>query len=69
MRSPILNFFLLVLGVLFNFTTDIIHKYSRFSKSLPEKILKLILSEGSSLIIFDLGLVLLPMEVISIPEE
>lgn len=59
MRSPVLYFFLLVLGVLFNLTLNVVHKYSRFLKSFSKKDLKLVLSKKSSLIIFDLGFMLL----------
>lgn len=55
-----MNFFLLVLEVPLNFSSDIIYKYSKLSKALFEKNLKLILSERSIQIIFglDFGLFL-----------
>lgn len=63
MRSPIFDFFLLVLGVTFNLTSDVIHKRSGFSKVLSEKSLEFILSGESGPITFDSGLMLLPTEV------
>lgn len=59
----------MVLKVFFNLSSDIIHKYSRLSKILLEKSLKLVLYGVCGLVMFDLGLVLLPAEIDLISEE
>lgn len=44
------------------FTPDTIHKSDRFSQAFPEEDFKLFPNNGYSSIVFDLILVLLPME-------
>lgn len=63
MKSPILNLFLPVLRILFNLNPDAYHKGGRFSKVLPKKYLKFVLSKKNGIIIFNLDLVLLPIKV------
>lgn len=43
MESPILHFFLLILGVLFNLAPDVVYKHDRFFKVLLKKDLEFIL--------------------------
>ena len=69
MRNLVLYFFLLVLQVSFDFTPDIVNKRSRFFKTLSEKSLKFVPSEGSNPVPLNLSLVLLPAEVDFISEE
>ena len=69
MGGPILYFLLLVLGVPLNLGPDVGHERGGFSKTLLEKDLEFIPSEGGGLIALNLGLVLLPAEVDSVPEE
>lgn len=69
MRSPILYFLLLVLGISLNLYLDVGHKQSRFSKTLSEKNFKFILSRGNNTIEFNLSLVLLPVEANAVAEE
>ena len=69
MRSPILYFFLLVLGVSFDFTPDIINKRDKFSKTLSEECLEFVPSEGSDSVLLNLSFVLLPAEVDFISEK
>lgn len=54
---------------MFNFTSDIIYKCNRYSKALCKKSFKFVLDRVSSLIIIDLGFMLLPAEFDLIPEE
>ena len=44
-KSPILHFFLLILGILFNLAPDAVYKRGGFSEALSEKDLEFILSE------------------------
>lgn len=69
MTSSILNLFLLILGILLDFSLDIGHKDGRFSEILPKKSLEFVSNRWAITIIFNLGLILLPMEVYPIPEE
>lgn len=69
MKSLVLYFFLLVLEVSFNFILDVIHKYSRFSETFPEKGLEFVIYGGNGSVMFDLSLMLVPAKVDSIREE
>lgn len=62
-RGPILYFFLLVLGVFLNFTSDVVYIRSRFSMTIPEKSLNFVLGESGSPVTFGSSLMLLPAEV------
>lgn len=62
-KSLILYFFLLILGVFFNLTLDIIYKRNRFSKTFPKKSLKFVPYRGCGPVILDLSLILLLVEV------
>lgn len=68
-KSLILNFFLLVLGIPLDFGPDAGHKSGRFSKILYRKSLKFVLSKKNDAIAFNLDFVLLPAEVDLIPEK
>lgn len=57
------------MGVLFNFTLDIIHKHSKFSKALSKKDFEFVPIGDSGLVTFNLSLILLPTEVNLIPKE
>lgn len=63
MKSLVLYFFLLILGVLFKLILDIVHKCSRFSKTLSEKGLKFVLSKGRGPVTFDSGFMLLSAKI------
>lgn len=52
MRGLILYFFLLILGVLFNFALDIVYKYDRFSETLLKKGFKFVSGNKISLVLF-----------------
>ena len=69
MGSPILYFFLLILAIPLDFCLDVGHKRGGFSKTLPEKGLKFIPSRRDGTIVFNLSLVLLPVEVDPVAEE
>lgn len=62
-KSPVLYFFLLVLGVSFDFTPNIVNKRSRFSETLLEECLEFVLSKKSNPIILNLSFMLLLAEV------
>lgn len=62
MRSPILYFFLLVLGISLNFGSNACYKQDKFSETLPKKGLELVPSKKST-IAFDLGFVLLQVKI------
>ena len=68
-RSPVLYFSLLVLGVFFDFTADVVNKRGRFSKTLSKGGLEFVSSERSNPVPLNLNLVLLPAEVDPILEE
>lgn len=63
MKNLILNFFLLLLRILLNFSPDASYKRSGFSKTLLKKGLKFIPSRKSSTITFNLSFVLLSVEI------
>lgn len=60
MGSPVLNLFLLILGVASQFCPNLADKHIGFSKVFPEKNLEFILEERSELVAVYLGFVLLP---------
>ena len=68
-RSPILYFLLLVLGILLNLGPDTSYKQGRFPKTLLEKSLQFLLSKKNDIVAFDFSLILLLIEIDSIPEE
>lgn len=63
MKNPILYFFLLILGVLFNPAPDIIYKRNRFSKILLEKDLQLVSDKKNSPLLFFFCLMLLLLKL------
>lgn len=63
MRDAILNFFLLILGVLFFLTSDSFHNCGRFFKTLLEKGLGFVLCEGVGSMSFSSSLILLLSEI------
>ena len=69
MEDPILYFLLLVLRVSLNLGPDVGHKRGGFSKTLLEKGLGFISSEGGDPVALKLGLVLLPVKVDSVLKE
>lgn len=69
MKSPVLNFFLLILRISLNFSLNAGHKNSRFSKTLQEKNLEFISNRKNSTIIFNLSFMLLSIKVHLISEE
>lgn len=68
-KNPILYLFLLVLGVFFNFIIDVVYKRSRFPKVFTEKTLEIVLDKKIGSVTFDLGLVLLSVEIDHIPKK
>lgn len=68
MKSLVLYFLLLVLGILLNLGLDTCYKQSRFFKTLLKKNLKFILSKGV-VVAFDLSLMLLPAKINPIVKE
>lgn len=68
-ESLILNFRLLVLRIPLDFSSDADYKGGRFFEILPEKSLKFISSKKAGIVIFNLGLVLFPVEVDLILEK
>lgn len=58
-----------VLGILLNFGLDAGHNQDKFPKTLIEKKLKFVLSKKNSIIVFDLGLILLQAKIDLIAEE
>lgn len=69
MRSLVLYFFRLILGVYFNLTPYIIHKRSRFSETFLEKGFEFVPYRGSGPVTFNPGLMLLLVEVDLIPKD
>lgn len=69
MRILILDFFLLILGVLFNLTPDIVYKDSKFLKVFSQKSLKFVPSGGKGHVTFDPDFMLLSAEFDPIPEK
>lgn len=63
MRSLVLNFFLLVLRILFNLTLNVSHKYNKFFATLSKKSFEFILSNKKSIVAFNLSFILLLIEV------
>lgn len=63
MRSLILHFFLLVLGVSFNLVPDTVYECSRFSKILSEKGFKFVSGNVVGLVSFLYYFILLPSKV------
>lgn len=68
-ESPILSFLLLVLRIPLDFSPNASYKDVEFFETLPEKDFEFVLSKGDGIVIFNLGLVLLPAEVDPILEE
>lgn len=62
-------FFLLILGILLNFSLDAGYKCGRYSETLPKKDLKFDLSRGNDIVIFNSSFMLLPIEINLITEE
>ena len=69
MRGPVLYFFLLILRIPFNLTSDAIYKYGRFPKTFLEKSLKFLPCEGVSSVPLSPSLMLLPAEIDPLLEE
>ena len=69
MKSSILYFLLLMLGIPLNLGLDAGHKQSRFPKTLSEKRLKFLSHKGSGTVAFNLSFVLLPAEIDLILKE
>lgn len=57
MKNAILNFFLLVLGILLDFYSDAGYKDSRFSKIIPNKRFEFIPNKKNDTIIFKLSFI------------
>lgn len=68
-KSLIFYFFLLVIEILFNFYLDIGYKQDKFSKILPKKYLKFVLSRENSIVALNLNIVLLLAEIDLVTEE
>ena len=68
-RSPVLYFFLLVLRVFFDFSSDVVYKRSGFSKTLSKEGFEFILNEKVYPVLLNLSFVLLPSEIDPILEE
>lgn len=64
-----MNFFLLVMRIPLDLCPDTSHKGGGFSKVLSEKSLEFISSRRDGIVTFNLGLMLLPAKVNSIPKE
>lgn len=62
-ETPILNFFLLVLRISLNLSSDTSHEESRFSKVFLEKSFKFVSNKRDGTIAFNMDLTLLPAEV------
>lgn len=69
MRSLILNFFLLVLRISFDLSSNTGQKSGRFSETLLEKSIEFILNKGAGIVIFKMDLVLFPAKVDPISEK
>lgn len=63
MKNLVLYFFLLMLGVSFDFIPDTVYKSSEFSETLLDKGFKCFSCKGDGIIAFYLSLVLLPLEI------
>ena len=68
-RDPVFYFFLLLLGISFDFTLDAIYKCGWFPKTFPKKYFKFVSGRENGLITFDPDLILLSAEVDSFLEE
>lgn len=68
-KSPILNFFFLVLRISLDFSLDADHKGGGFCKILPKKGFEFVSSKKDSTIAINLSLVLLLVEVDLILDE
>lgn len=68
-KSPVLYFFLLVLGVFFNFTLDAIHEGGRLAETLMKKSFEFVPNRKNSIVAFHLSFVLLPVIIDPFPEE
>lgn len=62
-------FFLLVLQVAFDFTSDVINKYGAFFKTLLEKDFEFVLSKKSNPVLLNLSFMLLPAKLDSISKK
>ena len=69
MRSPILYFFLQVLGIPLDLGPDISHKQGGFSETLLKEGLQFVPSREDGIVAFNLCFVLLPAEINPILEE
>lgn len=68
-RSRILNFFLLVLGIPLDLSSDLGHKQRGFFKTLPKKSFVFVPSKKGSIVVFNLGFLFLLAEVDLILEK
>lgn len=68
-KSPILCFFFLILGIPLNFYLDVSYKQDGFPKTLPKKSLKFVLSRRNGTVMFNLNLKLLPAKIDFIPKK
>lgn len=69
MENLVLYFFLLILRILLDFSPNAGYKRYKFSKTLSEEAFKFVLSKRDSTVVFNLSLVLLPVEVDLIVKE
>lgn len=69
MRSSILYFILLMLGIPFNFGPDTSHKQGRFFNTLWKEDFEFIPSREDGIIVFELGLMLLLVEIDFVVEK
>lgn len=63
MKSLVLYFFLLILRVCINFTSNVVYKYNKFSKIFLKKSLKYVSYKRGGFVSFDTGLILLLGEI------
>lgn len=68
-ESPILKLFLLLLKISLYLGLDISHKNSRFSKILLKKSFEFVSSRRNGIVAFNLGFIVLPVEVDPILEK
>lgn len=69
MKSPILNFFLLILKISLDFNLDTGYKGGRFFETLAKKNLKFVLNKRNGTVVFNLGFVLLLVKIDLILEK
>lgn len=62
-KNSVLYYFLLVLEVPFNITSDAVYKLGRVSKAFPQKDLKFILHKEFSIVTFEINVMLVSVEV------